>query len=451
MKKQVSMALSLLSLAAAVFFSVLAGRQFLSVAAGPEAVPEGSPVETMRGEYITYSVAHPVACFAEEYYSGNERRVSKYAYVTYDRERRIFLKIVVPERKNIKFEYLMRAVNRSAELKESWGDRQEEEERPVEVTGSLMLIEDPDETGRILEALMGEDSHSTEEMDELALAQTDWYMIEDGIVGGIPVSNVRICIVSAGLNLLVFLLCLVSLAKKSQVSDGRKSAGDAVGQLLEWQRVWLAPWCEEGRKRQNRLVVLGMAGAVAALMAVGFFAGYPVSYVLTCHLPVGLAAGEIFGVPVLMGAGGYLNPDKILRACRKSLEREIPQQEKREAMARELLDTEKQWAVLETGKDDARYGIAGEHYWMVLSGRGMAVVAEADRIKKIGSETVTGQVRSGKVRMAYTYYSIMIDYWDSQKKKGHDVVINFDGEDTAGHFITLARKRLGERAAEVVE
>ena len=126
-------------------------------------------------------------------------------------------------------------------------------------------------------------------------------------------------------------------------------------------------------------------------------------------------------------------------------------QAEQDRVARELLDTPEEWSVLESGKEDIRYGIVGEHYWMVLTGKGIVSVVDADRIGKMTSETMSGQIRSGKVRMNYTYYVVQINYMDSGKKKGVDAAIHFDTEQAAGHFMTLARKRLGERAADVIK
>lgn len=451
MKKMSYLGMAAFALAAAVFFCVLAGRQFLSLVAGPEPAADGVSLEQMEGQYITYSVTHPVSSFVEEHYSSDENRVSKMAYVIYDEDRQAFFKIIVSGQNKGKFDTLMRAVNRSEALKESWGDMQADEERPIEVAGSLLPIEDDGQIRQIEKSLAGEDFYGTEEISLLALSQADWYVLQDRNVGGIPVSDLWICAVAAGLSLFVFLICLISLARKSGTSAKGGRAGDAFGQLIEKQRVWLEPWCEKSGKRQHRIAILFMAGAIAALTALGLIVGYPIQKVLTCHLPIGLIVGELYAFLLLLGVGVSFHPDKILRRCRKSLERALPGQADRERAARELLDTPQEWTVLEKGKEDIRYGITGEHYWMVLTGKGQAAVAEADRIGNITSETVSGQIRSGNVRVNYTYYAIQISYKDSKKKKGPDVVINFDAEDTAGHFMVLARKRLGDRAAEIIQ
>ena len=451
MKKQIYIGMALFALAAAVFFCVLTGREFLSLVSGPEAAADGASLEQMEGQYITYSVAHPVASFAEEYYSGDESRVSKMAYVIYDRERQAFFKLIVSARNKGEFDRLMRAVNRSQELKDSWGEMQADEERPIEVAGSFLPIEETGQIRRIADALTGEDSYGTKEMNQSALSQTSWYVLEDRTIGGIPVLDLWLCAVAAGLSILILLIYLILIAKKSGASAEEGHARDAVEQLLAKQRTWLTPWCEKGSKKQNRMAFLVLAGAIAGLIVLGLIVGFPVQRVMTCHLPIGVIVGELSAFMLVLGAGVSLRPDKILKRCKKNLERALPGQADREKAARELLDTSKEWTVLEKGKEDIRYGITGEHYWMVLTGKGQADVAEADRIGAIKSETVSGQVRSGNVRVNYTYYTIQISYKDSKKKKGADVVFNFDAEDTAGHFMILARKRLGDRAADIIQ
>ena len=450
MKKQIYVGMAVFAIAAIAFLGALTGRQFLSLLAGPEPA-EGASLEQMEGQYITYSVVHPVASFVEEYYSGDQDRVYSMAYIVYDKERQAFLKVVVPEQDKGDFNRLLEAVNRSPELKESWGDMQEKEERPIDVTASLMRIEESGQMRQIEEALAGSGSYSTQEMNALALSQADWYVLADRTVGGISVPHLWICAVAEGMSILVLFICLLILAKKGGTSPEGVRAGDAVGQLMEKQKSWLVPWCEKSRNRQYRQAVLFLAAAMAGLCALGFFAGYDAREVMLCHLPLGITIGEICTIAIFLGTQSNANPDKILKGCRKNLERALPGKAELEKAAGELLDTSQEWAVLEKGKEEARYGIVGEHYWMVLTGKGMASVAEAGRVGKIISETVSGQVRSGKVRMNYTYYSVQISYKDSQKKKGDDVVINFDAEETAGHFMMLVRKRLGDRAGDIIK
>ena len=209
MDRQTHTKIFLFSAVAVLFFCIMAGRQFFAFISGPEPTAGHIDLGELEGEYVSYYVTHPVASFVEEYYSGDAGRASKMAYVTYDEERQVFLKVVVPDRKKGNLEHLMKAVNRSEELKASWGDKQASEERPIEVTGTLAPLGD-EAIQEAMDALAGPDSQSTGEMDSLASAQLCWYVIEDKNIGGFLPFNLWMSMVTAGLNVLIFLLCMLS-------------------------------------------------------------------------------------------------------------------------------------------------------------------------------------------------------------------------------------------------
>lgn len=450
MKKWYS-GLAALALLTLIFYGVLAGKPFLQMAAGPLEEFGERGFEQLEGEYITYEVTHPVVSYIEEYYSGDSQRVSKMAYVTYDEERQVFLKIVVPDHKTGGMDGLMKAVNRSEELKASWGDRQAEEERPVPVSGTLTEITDADEIREILEAMTGSESMSTSQMNEQAQAQTGWYMIELGYIGGISGANLSICAVAAGAALLVLLICLFSLGKKQGGRAGGGHSGSAREQLLEKQRAWLEPWCVRGNKRRGRQSALCLIGAPAVMLALGLAVGADLKTILACHLAIGLAVGELMGVAMLAGGRSAFSPDKLIRMFEKSLDKYIPSREEQEALAEDVLAAETDWKVLEKGKEDILYGVLGKRYWVIFTGKGSLAVMDAERMERLETETVSGQVRVNNVRTNYLYYNIRAFYQGSRAKKSGDVSVNFNEEDTAGRFMMLARKRLGERADEVIQ
>ncbi len=449
MKKWYS-GMAALALLTMIFYGVLAGKPFLQMAAGPQEELGGRGFEQLEGEYIAYEVTHPVVSYVEEYYSGDSKRISKMAYVTYDEERQAFLKIVMPDRKTSDMDRLLNALNRSEELKASWGDRQAEEERPVPVNGSLTEITDADEIREILEAMTGSESASTAEMNALAQAQAGWYRIELGYIGGISGANLSICAVAAGAALLVLLICLFSLGSKKGGRAGR-GHGSAKEQLLEKQRAWLEPWCIQGSKRRGRQSVLYLLTAAAVMLALGLAVGFDWKTILACHLAIGLTAGELTGVAVLAGGRAAFSPDKLIRMFGKSLEKYIPSQEEQEALAEEILAAEAEWNVLEKGKEEILYGILGSRYWVVFSGKGNLTVMDAERMEKLETETISGQIRVNNVRTNYLYYNVRAFYQGSRAKKSGDVSVNFNEEDTAGRFMMLARKRLGERADEIIQ
>ncbi len=448
MKKGIYAGAVIFSLITIIFFGVIAGKRIYSLVGGPSAA-DGQSFEQTEGEYIAYDVAYPVASFVEEYYSGDPDRARKIAYLTFDEERQAVLKVVVSDSKKSRFDHLMRAVNRTPELKESWGDRQANEERPIVVKGSLLPIVDSDDIREMEAALAGPDSASSKEIHAAAMAQAEWYMIEDNSIEGISVANLWICAVAIGINILIFLISLLLMISKKD-SAGENSYSSEVDRFFARQKSWLDPWCAQGRLRRMQSIVVSLLVCVAALVGIGIMVDYPLSYVLTCHLPMGVCMGEAaVGFSLLMGFA--FNPDKIIGNYRKALERTLPSPEERERMARELLATESQWSVLEKGKNRFTYGLAGENYWLIFSESGRLAVVDSRRIEKIQSEEVSGQVWSGKVRMNYVHYDIQVAYRNFPGEKRNNVCFSFNAESAAGHFMSLIRQRLGERAAGIIQ
>lgn len=449
MKKLIQAGTVVLVAAVIVFFSVLTGSKFLEMKAGPVTAGDELSLEEMEGKYITYSVTRPIISYVEEYKSGDQSQVSKMAYITYDENRQAFLKIVISERKDGEFEWLMRAVNRSERLKKEFGERQKKDERPIDVSGSLAPFTDTEEIGLIQEALQETELEDGERIVNLALAQTEWYVLEDGYVDGIPTMNLWICAFVILMNIVIFLICLFSLLRKSKKIS--VSGNSSVEKLMERQRIWLEPWCEEGVKIRNLQGALLFFVPVAIMLAIGFYGVGETMEVLTMHLPIGLAFGELGGLPLLLRVGLGFYPDKYLKAYQKNLRREIPNEADLDAVCEDLLGTETQWSVLEKGKEEIRYGILGERYWMIFRQGGFVEVVDSEQIDQIKTEEVSGRTLSGKVWISYVFYSIKIKYLNSNRKKDWDTEINFDSEDTAGHFMVLARKRLGDRASEVIQ
>lgn len=446
MKKKMSIGIALFTAAAAILLFVLAGKPFLEMAGGPVPVEDGSRLGEMEGQYIVYSVSRPIASYAEEYYSGDQDRVSKMAYIAYDEEHQAFVKIVVPERKKSGFERLMRAADRS-------------EEEPIDVTGSLMPM-DASEIQTIRESLAEAYSNANPEEGtegdfiDSALSQAEWYMIEEGYVQGIPKANLWICAVVIGLNVLFLLVSLLILLKKEKSVSGSGKA-DSVDKMLNEQRAWLEPWCIKGSARRRKMGALWVLGGTVAVTALGFLVGAPMMGALTLHLPIGLGIGELCGLPMMLGSKLAFHPDKLLKLYRKNLEKEVPLEADREALAEDIIGInsqglEPQWSVLEKGDEEIRYGILGERYWIIFAEGGRLQAVDSVRAAKMETERVEGQILSGRVRINYVHYDVRVKYADSDPKKKWDVFFNFQSEDTAGLFMLLARKRLGNRADGVI-
>ncbi len=422
MKKQIVAGIVVLAVIVTVFFAVLTGSKFLEMTAGAMNAGDNLTLEEMENRYITYSVANPILTYAEEYYSGDRSRVSKWAYIIYDEKRQTFLKIVIPERRKSK--------------------------KSIDVSGSLILFTDTAEIRLIQEDLQEEIPEDNKEILNQALSQTKWYVLEDGHVGGIPKANLWICAVVIFLNIIFFIICLFSLLQKN---NGSYDSGSSLEQLLKRQRIWLEPWCEAGRKSRCIQGVLWIFGAAAVMTALGVVVGYPTMYVLTLHFPIGLCIGELCGVTLMLGVAKTFNPDKLLKAYQKNLCKEVPQGTDLDALSEDLLGAEAQWTVMEKSKERIRYGILGERYWIIFGEGGFVLVLDSEQVAQMKSEEVSGQIRSGRVRTNYVYYAVNIKYRNSDKKNGWDTSFSFNSEEAAGHFMALVRERLGDRALEVIQ
>lgn len=451
MKRKPQIIVIILTLAVILFFGAMTGGRIMDLMAGVSGMADGMSVEQAGDSYVAYNVTHPVVSYPEEYYSGDSDRVSRMAYITYDEKRQIFLKIVVSDRHTGDLDGLLRAANMSEEVKAAWGDQLDSELRPVPVTGSFASIEDADAMKALLDALSGSDFEGTEELREMALAQSDWYMLEDRYIQGVPVANLWICITVMGLNVLFLLIALTALLRKGPDRDALfGNSGSADAQLLRRQLSWLEPWCKKRGAKRVQMACLAIVAISAALVVLGFWVGGDAMYVLTCHLAIGLGAAELYGVPLLLGLRLNFDPDRLLMNYAKVFEKLYPSQPERAAVAQDLLRADDSWIVRECGKDSCVCVILGEHYWMVLKGTREVMVIDRDRIGKLYTETVSGQVRSGKVRYNYTSYVIYVYYQGNEESRKADVQFAFDTEDASGHLMSLARKRLGDQAQTVM-
>ena len=452
MKRLSQICVIVLTLAVILFFGILAGGPMMCLLTGSSEITDNMPLEHAENTYISYQVTHPVVSYPEEYYSGDASRIRRMAYLIYDEERQTFLKIVVSEQNTNDFDQLLRAVNMSDEAKESWGDQLDSQLTPVTITGSLSPIEDPAAMNAITGALMSSDFEGTEEMRSAAMAQSGWYMLEDGYIQGLPTWHFIICMVIMGLNLLFLLIALISLIRKgSEKNFPPEDLGASTTRFLKNQLSWLEPWCKKGSARRTLTAFLVLLGVPIALTALGFYVGGTPLEVMTCHLALGLGLSELYSVPLLLGAGLAFEPYKILKNYGKSFEKLYPILSEREAISQNLMDADDSWAVREQGKEDCTCAVLGERYWIVLGGTGRVTLADGSRIGKIYSETVSGQIRTGKVRCNYTSYVIYIHYQGEEEKKHANVQFAFNSGSASGHFLALARKRLGDRAQTVMQ
>lgn len=467
MKKLLNLIVTLCALAAAVVLWLSAGTPFLKLLAGPAPLEEGQDLGQMEGEYLLYDAAYPVASYVEEYYSGDPDRVRKTGYVVYDVKRDVFVYIVVTDGNGTDLKNLMRNLQLMKELREN------KDMSPVTVRGSLEVLDQSrqehiaaalaeseivelyedygdrqtsegyydayfgDEYGKVLEAMCRKLNQGWE--------QTEWYSINPGSIGGLAVYEIWISILAAVLNLLIFLFRLISLFTGGK--KGKKALPDTAGKwdrFLEAQREWVEEWCDYSLNRVRRMAYLTAVGGTVILVVIGILVKTPVQGILALHLPLGVLLGEAAAALLWCAQKGQSKPDKILKKIRKHLEKAFSSGEERERLAEDILNTEQEWVVREMKKDSMVYGILGSHYWVVFTGNGGAVAIDSERLSKVETETISGTVRSGKVRVSYLSYAIRFYYRDMEPKKACAGAVSCQIQDTQGRFMLLVRKRVGD-------
>lgn len=439
MKKLRELVVTVFTLAAAVFFFAVGGTSFLQMISGPAPLEEFTDIHEAEGAYVSYEAAYPVASYAAEYYSGDPDRVSKMGYVVYDQNRQEFFSVVVSEQNTGGLNRLLR--NMSVPEKE----RGELNTTPVMVKGTISLM-DSDGVEEVLDAVGGKDSRIPEELYDGAMGQADWYTMENGSINGYKSTALWLCAIAAALNLLIFLVRAAGMVKpkkevKAPAFDASKGRLEL---LIAQQRPWIERWCAETRESRNKNSYFAVIIMGVILCAIGILVKYPISYVLSVHLAMGILMGETMGILIWLGSRATIKPDRILDLFRKNIKKQLPEFGAQDTYAEDILEAGNLWAVRETWKEGSTYGVVGNRYWTVFQTSGSVAIIEAKRVAKIETETIAGQVRSGKVRVSYISYIMKCFYRDSSLKKGPDRQLVFQMEDTLGHFMLLIRKRIGD-------
>lgn len=465
MKKVLNIVTMLCALGAAAALWVQAGSQFMKLTAG--AVPLG-PEEAFgqaQGQYISYEVAYPVASCAEEYYSGDPDRVRTYGYVVYDDQRQMFLYVVVPEQKKGDYRYLMENLELVAEL------RTEKDMEPIPTEGSLEPMDQAaiDNAVRALEDsgivelyrdIRGDEAYFEayygdtygEVMAAMCqalsqgMAQTEWYRLERGSINGLATADIWICVLAAGLSLLIAICCLVSLLAggRERQDGGPSDSGSVMERFMREQRVWVEEWCVHCLDRARRSAYLSVAIGVVLLGAIGYFSKAPVQKLLSFHLPLGLLLGEVTALLLLLTQKGQSKPEKVLKRMGKQLRKEFPSPGAQEEFAEDFLKAGPEWAFQERKKDSMLYGRLGSRYWSVFFGSGIMRVVDVERLARVEPETVSGSVRSGKVRVAYESYNAKFYYEGTPAWEDGDKAFSFQTLKGRDSFMVLAGKKGAE-------
>ena len=464
MKKLLSIAVTLCALACAVGFWLVGGSGFLKMRAGSEAIGEEA-FEQAEGKYVSYEVPYPVASCVEEYYSGDPDRVKTMGYVAYDEARQAFLYVTVPDGDSGRLENLMWNLKLAVEL------RAGKDMSPAVVEGTLEPMGEGD-VERVLDAvedseviglywdLSGDEAYMEAYFSDSygkviekmclnldgILEGAKWYYIEDGVVGGLHISEIWICMLTAALSLLIFVIRLVSLftgGKKKKIALPAPS-GSKMEQFYGWEREWVEEWCEYSLKRGRRLAYIAVIGSVVILTAIGIYVKTPTQRLIAFQLPLGLLLGELIGALFWYGQKGQAKPEKILKKFAKRIGKIFPSATEQEMFAEDILAAGKEWELREKTKEAMFQAVVGTRYWVVLHWNGMVTVVDGDKVGKIETETISGTVRSGKVRVSYISYAVRFYYKSGTPKKYCDVSVSYNTKEMQRSFIDLIRKRVGE-------
>ena len=464
MKKFLSIVVTLCMLGCAVGFWMVGGSRFLVLQSGPEVLGDGA-LSQAEGKYISYEAAYPVASSVEEYYSGDPDRARTMGFVVYDEQRQAFLYVVVPDQNSGRLENLMWNLKLAVEL------RAGKDMSPATVEGTLEPMEDS-AVKRVLAAVddseiiglyhdfQGEAAYQEayfgdeygKVMEDMCLnldqivQQTEWYYVEDGVIDGLEKSDVWICILAAGLSLLIFVIRLISLftgGKKKNIALPAP-AGSKMEQFYARQREWVEEWCEYNLNRGRRLAYLSVIGGVVILVGIGILVKVPTQRLIAFYLSLGLLLGEIIGAMFWYGQKGQSKPEKILKKFAKRIGKILPSAAEQEMFAEDILAAGKEWEFREKTKEGMQQGVVGGRYWVTMQWNGMVTIVDADKLGKIETETISGSVRSGKVRVGYQFHAVRFYYKSAAPKKSCDAAISFDSKENQRNFIALARKRVGE-------
>lgn len=462
MKKVISILTPLCALAAVAVLWLQVGGQFGKLQSGPVPLEEGTGFAEVQGQYISYQAAYPVGSYVEEYYSGDPDRVRRTGFVVYDEARQAFLYVIVPEQYDGRIGNLLWNLQLAVEIREG------KDMKPYEVTGSLepmdeALIEhaltalDESEIIGLYKDLEGDEvymeAYFSDSYGETIAAmcdalgqgwnQADWYMIEDGSIGGMALSEIWISILAIMMSLLIFVCLLIGLLTggrgKKDVKLG--SADGRMGELLAAQREWVQEWCDKNLNRGRLYVTFSLVGFIVGLAAIGYATGAQTQRVLAFHFPLGLFLGEVVACMFWLGQRSQSKPEKILKKFAKGLRKALPSAGAQDAFAEDYLNTGKEWIFEEKKKGGMLHGKVGENFWSVFSWNGMVTVVDAQQLKEIETTTISGTVRSGKVRMVYASYVAQFYYHSNVARKHYDKIFSFDTEKGLDDFMYLAEKR----------
>ena len=292
-----------------------------------------------------------------------------------------------------------------------------------------------DEYGKVLEE-MGQVLYD-------GAAQAEWYCIESGSVNGLVISDMWICVLTAGLSVLIALGSLVSLIAGGKSDRGARPAdtASAMERFLYEQRGWVEEWCRYSLGRASRSAYIAVAIWVVLLGALGYFIKMPTEKIFVFYLPLGLLLGELTALFILWVQKGQSKPKKILKRMAKYIRKAFPAPGAQEEFAEDFLKAGEEWAFRERKKDSMLYGRLGDRYWSSFWGHGVPTIVDVSKLERVEPETISGSVRSGKVRVSYESYVANFYYQGTALYDNADKAFTFQTLSGRAGFLALAVKK----------
>lgn len=462
MKKVRNIITILCTLAVAVFFWMQAGSAFLKLQGGPAPLKPEENLAQVEGEYISCDVAYPVAAYVAEYYSGDPDRVKDYEYVVYDAERQTFFCIVEDEQKDGDYASLQYNLELAAELRATkdmtpapvWGSVEamdqaaiDEAMAALEASEIVEMYRDFQDDKAYYEAYFGDEYGEVmaEMCQQLSqgVDQSEWYYIESAKINGIETGYIWICILTVIVSVLISLGNLISLFTGGKGKDRAKvpDSASAMERFLGEQRGWVEEWCQYCLNRAVRSAYIGVVIWVVLLVVIGILVKNPVQRILVFYLPLGILLGELTALFLMWIQKGQSKPKKILKRMGKYVRKAFPAPGAQEEFAEDFLKAGTEWTFQERKKDSMVYGRLGSRYWTAFMGHGAFTVVDVSKLERVEPETISGSVRSGKVRVAYESYVANFYYQGTALYDNADKTFSFQTVSGRNAFISLAVKK----------
>ncbi len=177
------------------------------------------------------------------------------------------------------------------------------------------------------------------------------------------------------------------------------------------------------------------------LGALGYFIKMPTQKIFVFYLPLGLLLGELTALFILWVQKGQSKPKKILKRMAKHIRKAFPAPGAQEEFAEDFLKAGEEWAFREKKKDSMLYGRLGDRYWSSFWGHGVPTIVDVSKLERVEPETISGSVRSGKVRVSYESYVANFYYQGTALYDNADKAFTFQTLSGRAGFLALAVKK----------